>query len=140
MPGVEVRGNHLRVAHDNLGAEHPVQAAPQACRVDVAVDRDTDHLTPRVHAGVGAPGAAELDGAAQHAGQRLAEHPFDRAFPGLRCEAVELGAVVRDDELERCAPDAPLDRSVEWQLAQTSSTRAMGALSPGRGPSFRMRR
>ena len=58
-------------------------------------------------------------------------------------EAVEIGAVVRDDELELGGGlwtglgHRPF--GVDVEEGHTSSMRAMGALSPGRGPSLRMR-
>ena len=78
--------------------------------------------------------------AAQHAREHLAQHAFDGALLGLRGEPAEVGAVVRDRELEHTVAHVLVPRSGERKLRHTSSMRAMGALSPGRGPSFRIRR
>ena len=64
-----------------------------------------------------------------------AELTGDGALLGLRGEAAEVGAVVRDDEPQDvrlvAARGSP---RTERELGHTSSMRAMGALSPGRGP------
>src|SRR5262249_37530455 len=121
-----------------------------------------------VHAGVRTAGARQaLGSVAEDALDRLGEHAFDGADLGLLRPPVEAGPVVRDDELDPCrtffafeeghlkghlrqAPGSPgagsrivsaeRKRPLARPENQTNSTRAMGAASPDRGPSFMMRR
>ena len=84
-----------------------------------------------VDAGIGAPGdrqlaRVDLEGPGQLAG--------DRAKARLGRPAVEVGAVVRDGQ-PVCGHDGT--RGYGWW--STSSRYAIGAASPGRGPSFTMR-
>ena len=88
-----------------------------------------DDLPGRVHARVGAACADDgrRPGEAGRAGDGACQRACDRGEAGLDGEAAEPAAVVGEQE-----PPAPESR-------QTNSMRAMGALSPGRGPSFRIR-
>ena len=130
------------VAHHDLGTELTRDRVRDLADVDVVVaDRHRDHLAPRVHARVGASGAGEREVLApQDRFEHFAQHTFDGALLDLRGEPAEVGAVVRDRELEHTVAHVLVPRSGERKLGHTSSMRAMGALSPGRGPSFRMRR
>ena len=59
------------------------------------------HLTARVHAAVGAPGAGQRDlGHPQHGRQRRRQLALDGPQPRLRGPAVEVGAVVGDVEAD----------------------------------------
>ncbi len=134
MPGVERTVDQLARRTTISGPSIPFTDRCTASGSSTHGDRAAHDLTPRVHAGVGAARARELHRGAQHPLECGAEHAFDRALVALRGEAVEVGAVVRDRQLEY-----PL-LFRERELAQTSSMRAIGALSPGRGPSLRIRR
>jgi len=98
-------------------------------------------LTPGVHAAVGAAGAGDLDRMLHDPADGARQLAGDRALPGLGSEPFEPGAVVGDEH-----PDAnqrplrsrwPTDVFAEER--HTNSMRAIGALSPWRGPSLRMR-
>ena len=92
--------------------------------------------------GVGPPGASHFGLVAQDLLQRPAQHTRHRADVGLGGEAMETRPVVGDDELQlrlggfTCLPRS----SARVEERQTSSILAIGALSPGRGPSLRIRR
>ena len=86
--------------------------------------------------GVGATGTGQLGRLGEPCGpaERLAQRSGDGWNLGLVGEAPEGGAVVGDQE----PPTLP--SSVGGVLhPQTNSIRAIGALSPGRGPNFKMR-
>jgi hypothetical protein len=83
-------------------------------------------LGERVHTAIGAPGAGDRNLVADDRAQPVAERPGDCPLKRLGREPVKLRAVVGDAERE--------------SDSQTNSMRAIGALSPGRGPSLRIRR
>jgi len=102
-----------------------------------------------VHPGIGAAGPDDIGHVvAQVLRERLLELARDRALVGLRGEAPKPRAVVRDGQGEvrpprgrRVRRGAGVDaRFRRVEEGHTSSTLAIGALSPGRGPSLRMRR
>ncbi len=156
-PGVEAGGGHLRRSQHHGRAEHGVHRPHQALRVGVGIDVDVHHLPGGVHPGVGAPRAHELDGVAGDHADRPGQLPTHGPLPGLGGEAPEPRPVVGDGQAEaggdggdrpaggrghvgprlRAVPGGGGEIGVEQR--QTSSMRAMGALSPSRGPSFRMR-
>ena len=130
---------------------------------------EADHLTPGVHPGVGATGAGQLDRTTQHPLERVAQRARRRwSRPGWRrsrgsrtrrrppsCAPATTGgrpsgtATVagRARAPRRSSPSRPArskqrsapSRPGSAEPGQTSSMRAMGALSPWRGPSLRMR-
>ena len=79
MTGVEaVVGDH-RLADGDLGTQHAVQRTLEPVEVEtVGGGGERDHLAPGVNTGVGSPGAAELDGVAQHPHQGVGQLPSDR--------------------------------------------------------------
>ena len=113
-------------------------------------------LAPGVHPGVGAAGDGQLDAGAEHPLDGGAQRAPDGDDAGVLGEAVEVGAVVGDEQpypltlRRRSARSMPpaLDppphcvgtrAGASAATTQTSSMRAIGALSPWRVPSFRMR-
>ena len=89
--------------------------APVEVVGNVAPEGERHHLPGCVHTGVGAPGADGGHGRPQHRRQSPVHFPLHGAQALLPREAVEVGAVVGDDQL--------VER-------QTSSRMAMGAPSP----------
>ena len=98
--GVEAAGDDLARADDDLGGQHPVHRLLQPPGVDTGVAGQADDLAPGVDPGVGPPGAGQLRLVAQDLLERLAQHTGHRPDVGLGGEAVEVGPVVGDDELE----------------------------------------
>ena len=113
-----------------------------------------DHLTGGMYPGVGASSTGQVDGLAKGGGEGPDELTGHGALPGLRRESPEPGTVVGHDqaETEPVGLSFGFARPVivpPWNGAtfgvrgvekrQTNSMRAMGALSPRRGPSFKIR-
>ena len=113
-PGVEVRRRaHSRGAHGDAGPHSWLSRRARAAR-SVAAGRSPRHdLAPGVHAGVGAPGAGELDRAgATHRGDRRGERrPCTVRTPAFGGEPVEPAPVVGHDETSppRCRTGSILD-------------------------------
>lgn len=79
-----------------------------------------------MYTGIGASGTDEFDRTPADALDRSAEVTEDGALGRVLRESVEVGSVVGDGEGGVTG-------------VQTSSMRAIWALSPSRGPSFKMR-
>ncbi len=96
-------------------------------------------LAQRVHTGIGPPGTGQRYLVAGHRAQGLGELAPDRVLVFLSGEAVERSSVIGDKE--HYATKRPTRGRFVTGLEQphTSSTRAIGALSPWRGPSLRIR-
>ena len=106
---------------------------------DPPVQVGVDDLAQGVHTGVGAAGTGQRHLVTGHRRQRRGEQASDRALALLGGKAVERRPVVGDKE--HYATKRPARGRFVTGLEQphTSSTRAIGALSPWRGPSLRMR-
>jgi hypothetical protein len=104
VTGVEVGADEFGRPHHDLGPELAVDRPQDLVGVEIGVDggahRTAHDLTGCVHTGIGAACARQLDRHADDPRQRLGQLTFHRARVGLRREAVEVGAVVRDDELQ----------------------------------------
>ena len=84
-----------RPDHGELVAHVARQRARQALRLDRAAIARVDHLCGGVHAGVGAPGAAQLHVGAAQLRERVEQLLLERDVPvGLAGPAVERRAVV----------------------------------------------
>ncbi len=132
--GVEVVRGELDVAHDDVRAAQPVDRATERREIErLGLERrvEADDLTPSVHAGVGATRAGQLDRVPQDAFEGRRQRAADGDHAGVGSEAREPAAVVRDAHAD--------PRHGRTRSGYTSSMRAMGALSPWRGPSLRMR-
>ena len=75
-----------------------------AGQVGAGPDVEADHLAPGVHAGVGAPGAGQLDGVAQDALEGAAEGAGHRGQPGLEGETVERRTEIGDEQAQPARP------------------------------------
>ena len=127
-PGVEVVGRTLqRCQHDRRPAL-AVHRPPDGLQRSVVRGVETDHLAYGVHAAVGPPCTGQHHIGTKNPRQCPAEEAGDRRDAIVNGEPVERGPVVGDG-----SPDPHDGR------AQTSSMRAIGALSPWRGPTFRIR-
>jgi hypothetical protein len=124
-PGVEIRSDDCRRSHDDLWTAHSVQRARQAVGVDRRVGLEGDDLASCVDACVGATSAGERNRMREDLGEGVGQAPLDGVDPLIYRKAAESRAVIGEVQ-------------PELQI-QTSSRRAMGALSPGRGPSLRIR-
>jgi len=96
-----------------------------------------DNLSEGMHTGIGASATDELDGMPAVVGDGACKLAGDGELTGLGREPVEPGSVVSDYQSQ---PNR-LRRNVPGRLdfGQTNSMRAIGAASPWRGPSFRIR-
>ena len=140
-------GRRLGRPHDDGRLAQPVHRPLQPLEVE-AVDRGVEghDLAPGVDAGVGATGDGQLDLGPEDAldgGPQGAAHGDDTGVLG---EPVEVGAVVGDQQadpmlLRGSASVSPgsVNAGPRAATTYTSSMRAIGALSPWRVPSFRMR-
>jgi hypothetical protein len=153
--GVEACGCPTRFPDHHFWGEYPIERTLQPRRVGRGCHISAQRLAPGVDTSVSAAGANELDRVAEHlfhCGCQFAAHG---AQSWLGRKPVEARAQVGDEQ-----PQPPGSRCLAAQLPcwlaqlggllqifcwlaqlspQTSSIRAMGALSPGRGPSLRMR-
>ncbi len=150
--GVEAGRGRSRGAHHHGGTEHGVHGPDESDTVHRAHHVGVDHLTGGMDTGVRAAGTGQIDRLAQGGGQGAAELAGHGALPGLGGEAPEAGSVVGDHQPQP-DPFGPCSGVVRPVLVprrhragvggveqrQTNSMRAMGALSPWRGPSFRIR-
>ncbi len=98
-----------------------------------------DNLAERVNSCVGSARARELERTfdPEYSRDSAAQLSCDGDLAWLIGEPLVTSAVVRDAE----APSGDavwIDESRPGRIGQTSSMRAMGALSPGRGPSFKI--
>lgn len=138
-PGVEFRRSDHCSPDDDARAAHARERAGETgdLGVDLSIDReplleqlpvdvDVDDLGKGMDTRVRSSGTGDLRLAADHPPDRRGDRSRNGPLPGLGGETVKTRAVVGDAE-------GDTDR-------QTNSTLAMGALSPGRGPSFKMRR
>ena len=104
---------------------------------------ERNHLAARMHTCVGAAGDGDRRVDPEDPTEGIAQVAAHRTHPGILGEATESASVVGDLESEtlvsgrRRFDAAPFPGS--RGIAQTSSSLAIGALSPDRGPSFRMR-
>ncbi len=96
-----------------------------------------DHLAEGVDTGVGAAGAREGHRAAGHPTERSAESLGHRGLALLGRETVEARSVVGD--LQSPPDGLVIHPPGPGGRAHTSSMRAIGALSPNRLPSLRIR-
>ena len=132
---IEVGRSDRRVSHRDRGPEQTVQRPLQPFEFQTVRRRIEGHdLTASVHPGVGAAGTGELDRVAQDLLDGRRQLPADRPHALVGREPPEPRAVVGDGH-----PDARSPRRETASHDQTSSIRAMSALSPWRGPSLRMR-
>ncbi len=154
--GVEGVGHDRRRSDGDVGLEHLVERTLEGGRVGARRRRvEADDVAPRVHALVGAARDRELDGVAQHAPDGVGQRAADRADADVGGEPVERRAVVRDEQRhphrgagvgwrvveveQRRALEAGSAHAAAPGRTYTSSMRAVGALSPGRVPSLRIR-
>jgi hypothetical protein len=125
---VEVVVDRIGRAYDDRRRELPVHRTREV-PLEVGGEVDVDDLPGRVHPRVGPARAHDgrWHGEAGRPSDGACQRACDRGEASLVGEAPEPAAVV--GEQEPPASDG----------GQTNSMRAMGALSPGRGPSFRIR-
>ncbi len=129
------------VAHDDGRGQLAVAGADHGVRIETGGpgggEVEVDHLAEGVDAAVGASRAGQGDRGAGDAGQRRAEGIGHGALTLLGRESVESRAVVGDGQPPPDGlvihPPGPGGR------AHTNSMRAIGALSPSRLPSLRIR-
>ncbi len=96
-------------------------------------------LTEGVHPGVRPSCTGERHLVARHRAQGLGQAASDGALAGLGGKAVEAGPVVGDEEHYATKRPGRGRFGTGLEEPHTSSTRAIGALSPWRGPSLRIR-
>ena len=129
--GVEVVVGPRRGTHGDVGRTELVEPPDDAVEVGAVGQVARHHLTPRVHAGIGAAGARERDRRAHHRRQRVRQHPEHRAHPGVVGEPVEVGPVVGDHQLRS-------HRGPSSSLAAIHRRRGVrGAVAPWLGGSGR---
>ena len=136
-PGVEVGLDRGGGPDDDRGGQLAVERPGQPGAVEGDGRQvDVNDLAPGVDAGVGAPGASQRRWFDQAGGpaQGLPQRAGHGGHLRLVGETPEGGTVVGDQE-PPTLPDSAGGRA----HPQTNSIRAIGALSPGRGPSFKIR-
>jgi hypothetical protein len=141
VAGVEAVGGHLRLPHHDGRGQLAVAGLDQGHRIEpgrpVGRDVEVDHLVHGVDPGVGAAGTGQLHRGAADPGQGGLQGPGHRRLPVLGREPVEAGTVVGQGQPP---PDGPLRQPPGvGGRAHTNSMRAIGALSPSRFPSLRIR-
>jgi hypothetical protein len=160
MPRVEPSRGDVGRSDDDRGPELPVDRAFQAFEVDRGIEVGVDDLGVGMDSRVGSASADQLDLVAAKLRYRTSQLSADGALPWLAREPVEPGSVVGENYPDancvirswrpfgcRVSFDwrafvrrrAGLSRPRRLDVAQTNSMRAMGAASPWRGPSFKMR-
>jgi hypothetical protein len=102
--------------------EELVDGPLQAGQVRVGPDVEAHHLSPGVHAGIGASGAGELDRVAEDALQGLGERPSHCWDLALKGKTVERRAQVGDEQTEAPAlywygTGRPLDHNLRYHYA-----------------------
>ena len=95
---VDVRRHLGRIAHRDRVGQQRVEPAADPVERDRAVGVEARDLTARVHAGIGARRADDLDLVLQQLGERLLEVLLHRRPVRLALPAAQRGAVVLDDE------------------------------------------
>ena len=130
-PRVEGVGNRRGAADRYFGTEPLVQTGSDPRGIGSVGSFERDDLPGGMHPGVRSPRAGRPNGHPQQLRQRLLEQALNRAPCRLASEAVEVGAVVREEEREL--------RGYSSSASPTNSIRAIGAASPLRGPSFTIR-
>ena len=141
VAGVEPGRGDLRLPHDDGRGQLAVARLDHRLGVEAGRDLgrevEVDHLVEGVDAGVGASGTGEGDRGAGDPAQCLAEGPGHRELALLGRETMESRPVVGD--LQPPPDGAVIHPPGSGGRAHTSSMRAIGALSPRRLPSLRMR-
>lgn len=130
-PGVEAQGSQAR-PNDDLWTQHSIQGPLHSSRI--CVRRERDHLALGVDPRVGPSSHGDAWNRSENPPERILQHSLDGPRPGLASEATKVGPVVGQHEFQNgyaCRYSAP--------ASSTSSICAIGAPSPLRGPSFRIR-
>ena len=123
------------------GPSMPLTATELPASTSASADRAAHDLAPRVHAGVGAPRARERD-SSRAAPARAPSRSSPATVRCSGCAAKPRNPVpsyATTSFRARGSLAVGSSQLGERKLGHTSSMRAIGALSPGRGPSFRMR-
>jgi len=138
---VEALGDAPDRPYGDRRADHAVHRAGETLDILDGTEEGRDlpgGMDPRI----GAPGDREPDGSPERAFEGRLEGPLHGGQVTLPSPAVEVGAVVREVDAERAGGGPggrPPGRADHAYSSPTSSIRAIGAASPCRGPSFRMR-
>ena len=137
-PGVELFWSAGRRQNDDLRGQRGVHRALHLRGVEIG--REGRDLPLGVHPGIGPPGHRNRRDTAEDANQDVLDRALHSPNAPLPRPPVEVRAVVGDDQLD----DGHMrgGRSVDGAYSSSagrSSMRAMGAPSPWRCPSFRIR-
>ena len=127
-PSVEPCRGASRTYHNHLRSQLPVHCPLDPLRLTVRLERD--HLALGVDPGVGPPRHREAWRRPQDPPQGFLQDALDGPLSRLAGEPSEVGPVVRQNQ-----PEDPYSSS----RRPTSSMMAIGAPSPCRGPTFRIR-
>lgn len=144
IPRAEVVVDDEDLVNNHLGCEERVERAPQAIRFyQGAGDVEVDELLTGVDPCIGAPRTRQADRLPVDALQLRSQLTCDRSNPYVLGESTEPAPVIGEAETDPgccCGPGVQTGVVYRSGLGgQTSSIFAIGALSPWRGPSLRMR-
>ncbi len=100
VPRVEIRMGAFHPAHRNATGRKSVQTPAQAMGVGIGRNVYMRHLSPGVHACIGAARAGKARTCGQHRIERLLQSALHRIDLRLHLPAVKIGTVVFDTETQ----------------------------------------